>query len=326
MSDDGCAAPCQVVADGHQFHIVEHGAGPAVLFCHGFPDTAATWHHQMIAVAEAGYRAVALDMRGYGESYAPAAYELYSAPHIAGDLVGVLDALGIDTAVLVGHDWGADHAQRAAVMRPDRFRAIVSISIPFAPRGARSHWDQLRADGLGDLYYAFGMMHPGAEAHFKPAARSIPSILYWLSADPPPDTRWDPIDPAKHMLRPVPGNMPAWADASHVRHTIEAFDRTGFRGGLNYYRAAQATFDLMPAFRNRPVTQPSLYIWGHADGLRRLLHPDPPTREDLLPAAPGLVDVIGLDDVGHWVQHEARDRLNAELLRFLATIGPEAAS
>lgn len=311
----------QVQAAGHDVHVIDHGEGPAVLFCHGFPDTASTWLYQMRAVAEAGYRALALDMRGYGRSYAPDAIDLYSAPHTAGDLVGVLDALGIDNAVLVGHDWGADHAQRAAVMRPDRFRAIVSISIPFAPRGERSHWDQLRADGLGDLYYAFGMMKPGAEADFEPAARSIPSILYWLSASPPPDERWNPIDPAKHMLRPTPIDVPGWADADYVRHNIEAFDTTGFHGGLNYYRAAQATFDWMPAFKDAVITQPSLYVWGGADGLCRLFHEEPPSRDDLLPLAPGLVDVICFEDVGHWVQHEAADRLNVELLRFLETIG-----
>jgi len=311
----------QVQVNGHEFHVIEHGEGPAVLFCHGFPDTAATWRHQMQAVANAGYHAVALDMRGYGRSYAPDAVELYSAPHIAGDFVGVLDALGIDTAVLVGHDWGADHAQRAAVMRPDRFRAIASISIPFAPRGERSHWDQLRANGLGESYYAFGMMRDGAEADFEPAAQSIPRILHWLSATPPPEVRWDPIDPAKHMLRPAPVDAPDWAATDYVRDTIAAFDRTGFLGGLNYYRAAQVTFDWMAAYKEMLITQPSLYIWGGADGLCRLFHPEPPSRDDLLPTAPGLVDVICFDDVGHWVQHEAPERLSAELLRFLETIG-----
>lgn len=313
-----------VEADGHPIHIIEMGDGPAVLFCHGFPDTAATWHHQMRAVADAGYRAIALDMRGYGQSYAPDAAELYSAPHTVGDLIGVLDALGIATAVLVGHDWGADVAQRAAVMRPDRFRAIVSISIPFAPRGERSHWEQLKADSLGDKYYAFALMRPGAEGAFEPPVQSIPRVLYWLSASPEAADRWDPIDPEKHMLRPAPVVRPDWADADYVRHNITAFERTGFQGGLNYYRAAQATFDWMSPFKDLPVQQPSLYIWGDADGLCRLFHPDPPNRTDLLPAAPGLINVIRLHQVGHWVQHEARDRLNAELLRFLKAIGASA--
>ncbi|WP_436758470.1 alpha/beta fold hydrolase [Streptosporangium sp. V21-05] len=310
----------QMEVNGASFHVFEQGEGPAVLFSHGFPDTAETWRSQMRAVAQAGYRAVALDMRGFGASYAPSEVELYSALHIVGDLVGVLDALGIGSAVLVGHDWGADHAQRAMVMRPDRFRAVVSLSIPFQPRGELSTWDGLRRRGLGEKYYAFGMMEPGADANFTPARKTIPSILYWLSGSPSPDTRWDPVDSALHMLRPAPVTVPEWADPDYVDHTIRSFEKTGFDSGLNHYRGAQITFDLMPAFKGAVIQQPSLYIWGAADGLCQLFHPTPPTREELLPLAPGLVDVIALENVGHWPQHEAADRVNAELIKFLGDL------
>lgn len=274
----------------------------------------------MLAVSAAGYRAIALDMRGYGESATPEQADLYSALHTVGDLVGILDALDIDQAVLVGHDWGADVAQRAMVLRPDRFRAIVSLSIPFSPRGDVSFYGGLRARGLEDRFYAFAFMQPNGEGRFDPSERSISSILYWLSGSPAPDERWDPADPTRHMLRPSPVDMPEWADPAYVRHSVEIFARTGFRGGLNYYRAAQATFDLMPAFRDAPIRQPSLYIWGAADGLCQFFHPQPPSVDDMRAAAPGLVDVIRLESVGHWIQHEASDRLNAEILRFLETV------
>lgn len=311
----------RVHVDGVALHVIHQGRGPAVLFCHGFPDTARTWRRQMQAVAEAGYRAVALDMRGYGESDAPTDPECYSAPYVVGDLAGVLDALDIPSAVLVGHDWGADHAQRAMLMRPDRFHALVSLSIPYAPRGEMSHWDQLRSQGLGERYYAFDMMKAGAEAGFEPAENSIPNILYWLSGSPPSSSGWDPIDPSRHMLRPAPVSTPTWADPEYIAHTISAFERSGFRGGLNYYRAAQATFDLMAAYKDKPIEQPSLYIWGLSDGLCRFLHQTVPTVEALRRTLPGLVDHVPLAGVGHWIQHEAPDRLNAELLKFLRTIG-----
>lgn len=313
----------EVEANGLSFHVIEQGEGSAVLFCHGFPDTARTWLNQMRAVAEAGYRAVALDMRGYGESYAPADATLYTALHIAGDLVGVLDALRIERAVLVGHDWGADHAWRAALMRPDRFRAVVSLGIPYLPRGEVSHWDALRSQGLEDRSYYFDMLDPDAKSRFAAAEETIPSILYWLSASPQAAARWDPNDPALHMLRPAPVDVPGWADPTYVGHTIRTFARTGFQGGLNHYRALQATFDLMPAYKGAAVRQPSLYIYGAADGLTRLFHPTPPTLDELWRTVPGLLDIVRLENAGHWMQHEAADRVNAVLLDFLGMLEPD---
>lgn len=301
------------------FHVLEQGEGPAVLFCHGFPDTAETWRSQMRAVAEAGYRAVALDMRGYGRSFAPEDPDLYTALHVTGDLVGVLDALSIDAAVLVGHDWGAFHAQQAALMRPDRFRGLVSISIPFAPRGEVDPWQLLRDLGLGESYYAFDLAAPGAEDGFD-AERSIPSILYWLSASPDPALRWNPLDPDLHMLRPAPVDMPDWADPDYVRHTIDAFQRTGFRGGRNYYTAFSRTFELTAAFKGAVIHQPSLYIWGAADGLSQMYHPETPSLAALREAQPNLVDQVQLENVGHWVQNEAADQVNDALIAFLADI------
>ncbi|USX25109.1 alpha/beta hydrolase [Oxalobacteraceae bacterium OTU3CINTB1] len=317
------SAPAQgmdIAANGHIIHVLTQGRGPAVLFCHGFPDTAETWRCQMQAVAAAGYCAVALDLRGFGKSYAPADIDLYTSLHVVGDFVAVLDALGMETAVLVGHDWGADYAQRAAVMRPDRFRAIVSLSIPFAPRGEISLWDQLRQRGLERRYYSISMVEPDAGARFEPAATSIPAILYWLSASPPSGQRWDPVNPELHMLRPAPATVPDWVDQTYLQRTIRAFEHSGFDTGLNYYRVVQKTFDLTATFKNALIHQPSLYIWGAADGLCRFFHPDGPTLEESRKVQPGLMDIIRLDNAGHWIQHEAADRLNAELIKFLKAI------
>jgi pimeloyl-ACP methyl ester carboxylesterase len=303
-----------------RFHVLEQGEGPAILFCHGFPDTAETWRSQMQAVAEVGYRAVAVDMRGYGQSFAPEEPGLYTALHITGDLIGILDALSIDTAVIVGHDWGAYHAQLAALMRPDRFRALVSISIPFAPRGQVNPWQHLRDLGFGDRYYAFDFASADAEHKFADAEQAIRSILYWLSASPAPALRWNPLDPNLHMLRPSPVAVPGWADSAYVLHSIDTFRQTGFRGGLNYYSAFPKTFELMAAYKDAVIQQPSLYIWGAADGLSQMLHPETPSLEALRQAQPNLVDQVRLEDVGHWVQNEAPDRVNDALIEFLATI------
>ena len=306
-----------IEANGGTFHVVEQGSGPAVLFLHGWPDTAEGWHSQMQAVAEAGYRAIALDMRGFGESYAPADPELYSATYIVGDLVGILDALDISEVVIVSHDWGADHGQRAMLMRPDRFRAIVSLAIPFMPRGDLSTWDALRSRGLSDSYYAFDIMELETDQRISDAACTIPSALYWTSGSPPEGSGWDPLDAERGMFRPAPQTLPAWIDADYLRHNVEAFRRTGFHSGLNHYRGVQATFDQLGAYKGMTIKQPSLYIWGAADGLCNLLHPGRPSLEDFRKNAPGLADAIRLEGVGHWPQQEARERVNAEITRFL---------
>lgn len=308
----------QVIAHGRPFHVIEQGDGPAVLFCHGFPDTSETWRAQMGAVAAAGYRAIAPDMRGFGHSFSPSDFRLYTSLHVTGDLVGILDAMEVSTAVIVGHDWGADYAQRACIMRPDRFSRLVSISIPFAPRGEASLWEDLRARGLGEEYYAFDLAAPENEQRLTPAANTIRSALYWLSASPPANERWDPIEPAKSMLRPSPVDVPDWASLDYVAHTIAEFERTGFHAGLNYYRVLQVTFDITAAFKGATIAQPSMYIWGEADNLCRFFHPEPPTVDDMRLAWPGLAEVVQLEDVGHWPQHEAADRVNGAILRFLS--------
>lgn len=306
-----------ISVNGAPFRLLEQGQGRAVLFAHGFPDIADTWRAQMAAVANAGFRAIAIDMRGFGQSYAPDSYDLYASPYIVGDLVGVLDSLNIRSAALVGHDWGADHAQRAMLMRPDRFRALISLSIPYAPRGDASLNEDLHSRGLGDRYYALGFEKPGTGKEFLPAEDSIPRILYWLSASPEPQARWDPIDPNKHMLRAAPVAVPEWADSDYLARAIAAFDRTGFETGLNYYRAIQKSFELMAAYKNAVIGQPSLYIWGAADGLCQFFHSDRPTVDDFRANQPGLVGVIRIQNAGHWLQHEAASEVNAAIIDFL---------
>ena len=125
-----------IEANGIRVHIAEQGSGPLVLMCHGFPESWYSWRHQLQALALAGFHAVAPDMRGYGDSGRPAEIERYSLLHLVGDMVGVLDSLGEKTAVIAGHDWGAPVAWHAALLRPDRFRAVIGLSVPYRPRGS----------------------------------------------------------------------------------------------------------------------------------------------------------------------------------------------
>jgi pimeloyl-ACP methyl ester carboxylesterase len=298
-------------------HVTEQGDGPVVLFCHGFPDTAYTWRRQMKAVAAAGCRGIAPDMRGYGLSSAPADPDVYTPLHTAGDLVGLLDALKIPSAVLVGHDWGATHAWNASLMRPDRFKAVFCLSVPYVPRGDVSVFEKMRESGHQDNFYMFEQIRPDADQTWANAKFTIPGILYWASASAPADKRWSPMDPARSLHRPAPGPLPAWAESDYVNHNIGEFQRTGFHGALNYYRAAEPYFYLSAAFKGAMVTQPSFFIWGKMDGLKELY---PLTIEQMRAGLPGLLGGLELDNVGHWVQHEAFDVVNEQLVKFLRAV------
>jgi pimeloyl-ACP methyl ester carboxylesterase len=305
-----------IATNGISLHVTEQGEGPAVLFCHGFPDTSYTWRRQMKAIASAGYRAIAPDMRGYGRSSAPADAALYTPLYTAGDLVGLLDALNIPSAVLVGHDWGAAHAWNAALMRPDRFKAVFGLSVPYVPRGDVSVFERMRKSGHQDDFYMFEQMKPEADQIWADASVTIPGILYWASGSAPVETRWDPMNPARSLHRPAPGPLPSWAELDYVTHNIVEFQRTGFHGALNYYRAAEPYFYLSGAWKGAKVTQPSFYIAGKADGLGVLY----PPVEKLRAGLPGLVGVLEIDNVGHWVQHEASAQVNEQLGKFLRIV------
>ena len=308
-----------IAANGIALQVTEQGDGPAVLFCHGFPDTSYTWRRQMRAIASCGYRAIAPDMRGYGRSSAPEDASLYTPLHTAGDLVGLLDALKVPRAVIVGHDWGATHAWNAALMRPDRFAAVFCLSVPYVPRGDVSVFDRMREAGHQQDFYMFEQVRSEADQIWADAAVTIPGILYWASGSAPPGTRWSPMDPTRSLHRPAPGPLPSWAEVDYVEHTVNEFQRTGFHGALNYYRAAEPYFYLSAAFKGAKITQPSFYMVGNSDGLKELYSL---TIDQLRAGLPGLVGMRELDGVGHWVQHEASTQVSDQLVQFLREVCP----
>jgi pimeloyl-ACP methyl ester carboxylesterase len=308
-----------IATNGIFLHVTEQGVGPAVLFCHGFPDTSYTWRRQMTAIAAAGYRAIAPDMRGYGGSSAPEEASLYTPLHTAGDLVGLLDALKLSSAVLVGHDWGATHAWNAALMRPDRFAAIFCLSVPYVPRGDVSVFERMRKSGHQDTFYMFEQITPQADLIWADAAVTIPGALYWASGSAPTGTQWSPLDPSRSLHRPAPAPLPGWAEPDYVAHNISEFQRTGFHGGLNYYRAAEPYFTLSAPWKGAKVAQPAFFMTGKSDGLKELY---PITMDQIRAGVPGLMGGIELENVGHWIQHEAADQVSDQLVQFLGAVNP----
>ncbi len=308
-----------VKANGVRIHLAEQGSGPMVLFCHGFPETWWSWRHQLQALAAAGYHAVAADMRGYGESERPAAIDQYSLFHLVGDMVGVLDALGGQEAVIVGHDWGAPVAWHAALMRPDRFRAVVGLSVPYRPRG-RNRPTTVMPRTAEAMFYQLYFQAPGvAEAELQhDVAASMRAIL---------TGGFDGRDPAAipGMVRDGGGfldgmrvgpELPPWLAQSELDVFVESFRRSGFAGGLNWYRNIDRNWELLAPFAGAPVTVPALYMAGDKDlvvrfpGMMKAI-------EGLKHDVPLLRETVLLPGCGHWTQQERAAEVNAALIRFL---------
>src|SRR3954452_21859568 len=215
-------------------HLAEQGEGPLVLLCHGWPELWYSWRHQLAALAAAGFRAVAPDMRGYGGTSAPENVEAYTILHLVGDVVGLVGALGEKRALIVGHDWGAIVAWHAAQIRPDVFPALAALSVPHRRRGRALPTRTLIKAGMSDYYWIY-FQEPGlAEAEFARDARfTFRRILYIGSGDTPRGEKMSfRVDRARGFLGPPADHpLPSWLSESDIDIFAAAYARTGFRGG-----------------------------------------------------------------------------------------------
>lgn len=308
-----------VTVNGVRLHLTEQGEGPLVLLCHGWPELAYSWRHQLPALAAAGFRAIAPDMRGYGKSDAPEAIDRYAIVQIVGDIVGLIAALGDKQAVIVGHDWGASIAWNAALMRPDLFRAVIALSVPYRPRSAIAPLQALRAAGVSRFYWQY-FQEPGiAEAEFeRDVARTMRTILgaQGLAARHASDAPMIvPEDGFLAMLE-EPETLPPWLTEQELAVMTENFRRSGFRGGLNYYRNLDRNWDLTAPWQDAQIALPALFIGGTQD---IVLHPRfaGPALQALPQSVPNLRKTVLMDGAGHWIQQERPDEVNAELVAFL---------
>jgi len=272
---------------------------------------------------------VAPDMRGYGQTDRPEAIDQYTLLHLIGDMVGLLDALGAEGAVIAGHDWGAPVAWHAALLRPDRFRGVVGLSVPFRPRGAvRPTTAMPQTDDA--IFYQLYFQEPGvAEAEFERDANvSVRTLLYSASGDAP---RRDWGGAAANAVGMVsrqagflsgmvnPATLPHWLSEADIDFYAGEFARTGFRGGLNWYRNIDRNWELLAPFAGAPVTIPALYIAGDRDlvvafrGMDQLL-------ANLTKFIPQLRQTIMLPGCGHWTQQERASEVNAAMIDFLGQL------
>jgi pimeloyl-ACP methyl ester carboxylesterase len=320
----GGVAHRTISTNGIRLHFVEQGEGPVVLLCHGFPELWYSWRHQLAALAAAGFRAVAVDMRGYGQSDRPDAIDKYTLLHLVGDITGLLDALRVQQAVIAGHDWGAAVAWHAALLRPDRFRGVIGLSLPYLPRSpvAPTSGMPRRKDSM---FYVLYFQEPGvAEAELERDVRQTflkmlagGSVAGGLGERLPGDqVGMVPRDGGLLANRPIPATLPNWLTEADLDFYIGEFQRTGFAGGLNWYRNADRNWELLASLDGAKVTVPALYIVGDRDlvlampGMEKVV-------ANLASFAPQLRRKMIIPGCGHWIQQERAPEINAAMIDFL---------
>jgi pimeloyl-ACP methyl ester carboxylesterase len=301
--------------NGINLHIAEEGEGPLVVLLHGWPESWYTWRHQFTPLVEAGYRVVAPDQRGYGDSDRPEGIDQYTLMHLVGDVIGLIEALGEQQAVVVGHDWGAPIAWNTALLRPDVIRGVAGLSVPPASRSQRPPLEIARKH-FGEGFYQIYFQEPGvADAEFsKDVTRTFRKIL----GAPTPEKPQPLVVPeGKGFLdrSEDPKVLPDWLTEEDIAEFTAQYTRSGFTGGLNWYRNIDRNWELTAPWHNAKITPPSLYVTGDRDPVRSFSAPGMIERlPELLTDLRGVHDLPGC---GHWIQQERPAEVNAALLEFL---------
>jgi pimeloyl-ACP methyl ester carboxylesterase len=310
--------------NGIRIHCVESGEGPLVLLVHGFPESWYSYRHQLPALAAAGYRAVAIDVRGYGRSSAPAEIDAYRMVRMVSDNVALVKALGEQTAVVVGHDWGAPIAWNSALIRPDVFTAVAGLSVPFAPSGDTRPTDAFRSMGGDEEFYIEYFQQPGrAEVELEQDVRRwLLGFYFTASGDAPSPARGETMStiPRGHQMIErlhVPDTLPAWLTTDDIDFYAGEFERTGFTGGLNRYRNVDRDWEDLSVFRGRAIDVPALFVGGDKDG-PTIWGANSIARFPI--TLPRLHASIILPGCGHWTQQERPAEVNEALLDFLAAV------
>ncbi len=321
-----------VEVNGLRMRIADHGEGPLVLLCHGFPETAYAWRHQLAVLADAGYRAVAPDLRGFGGTSAPGGTEAYALQHLVADLVALVDALAADRAVIVGNDWGATLAWHAALLRPDRFSAVAAVGVPIMGQPPVPP-TQIFPQTEDALFYTLYFQDEGvAEKEFEADVRcTLLKIYHAASGEAGPRLQGDGTPnpfgmvSRKHGLLSslsMPDHDLPWLSDEDLAVFVSDYAESGFRGGLNLYRNLDRNWALHAAFAGLQVHVPALYMVGSRDtglsipGMRQII-------EAQKVFAPQLREPIFLDECGHWAPQEQSTKVSEALVRFLAEVIPQ---
>ena len=310
-----------IETNGIRLHVAEQGEGPLVILCHGFPECWYSWRHQLPALAKAGFRAVAPDLRGYGRSDRPEGVEPYTILDDIGDIVGLVDALGARQAVIAGHDIGAAIAWQTALLRPDRFRAVIALSPPFRSRGFGDAGPPttLMPRTENAVFYQLFLQNPAAEAGLERDLRlTFRYQFYMLSGEGASSAGAGGLPPGmmprKGGFMTDPPSLPAWVTESDIDVYVKEYARSGFHGPLAWWRNVDRGWELMAPFAGMPVTVPALYIAGDRDFVTSAFSQDIARQSALVPK---LRPPIMLPGCGHWTQQERAPEVSRAMIDFL---------
>lgn len=309
-----------VRTNGIDMHVAEAGSGRPVVFVHGFPQLWRSWRKQIPVVAGAGYRAVAPDMRGYGQTTAPDEVQAYDIHNLTGDLCGLLDDLETEKAFFVGHDWGAWLTWFMTLLHPDRVEAVVNLSVAFMPRSDFPPMKRAK-ELFGDIFFYqlyFQDVGPADQELAKDVRRTVLKFLWSVSGEAAGAALkvqkvgeggfLDQLDEPPHPL--------AWLTDEDLEYFVGEFERTGYFGPLSWYRNIDRNWETTPELAGKRPTQPVLFVAGTNDPVIRMLPPD--GMKETVPDLRGIELVPG---AGHWVHMEQPEPVNEAILRHLKDVG-----
>lgn len=300
--------PSLIAVNGVELEVFEAGqenAGKPIILCHGWPEHAFSWRHQVPVLVAAGYHVIVPNQRGYGNSSRPAEVTAYDIEHLTGDLVGLLDHYGYRDATFVGHDWGAMVVWNMALLHPDRVTRVINLSLPYQERGERPWIEFLEQVLGGDYYFVHFNRQPGvADAVLDEHAYRFLRNLYRKNV--PPGTPQPGMAMINLARAETPLGEPVMSD-SELAVFVSAFEATGFTGSINWYRNLDRNWHLL-ADVDPIIQHPTLMIYGDRDAI--------PRSERLAAFVPN-VEVLSLD-CGHWIQQEMPEQTNEAILGWLA--------
>lgn len=278
---------------GIELCVDDVGDGPAVILIHGFPETKFSWRHQLPVLAANGYRALAIDCRGYGGSSKPAATDAYGLGNVVADVVALIESEGLESPVVVGHDWGSIITWATAVLHADRLGAVASLNVPYRGWCVGFPTIEFIKEHLMDRFdYVVAFQDEGRmEASF--------------AADP---AGW-----LRRIYTRLAGDDWFLSDDEFAAY-VGAFTASGLRGPLSYYRNIDANHDSFAAFENAPIEVPTLMVVADRDPVL------PASLAEGMERWIGDLEVVPVADSGHWVQQEQPGTVNAALLRFLERV------